>query len=34
MHFMFTAILLTTAKTWEQPKGPPMDELIFKMGDK
>ena len=34
MHFMFTAILLTIAKTREQPKGSPMDEWIFKMGDK
>ena len=24
----FTVALLTTAKTWKQPKGPPMDEWI------
>ena len=28
---MFTAALLTTVKTWEQPKGPLTDEWIKKM---
>ena len=28
---MFTAALVTTAKTWNQPKGPLMAEQIKKM---
>ena len=30
---MFTAALLTIAKTWKQPKCPSIDEWIKKMGD-
>ena len=28
IHSMFTAALLTIAKTWKQPKGPLTDEWI------
>ena len=28
---MFTAVLFTIAKTWKQPKCPPMDEVEKKL---
>ena len=31
MHPMFTAALLTSAKTWKQPKCPSTDEWIKRM---